>query len=384
MKTQTKMKKVASLAIMLATLAGTAFADQTPQDAQSQIGAQLGITHDSITQLLNKMDQQSQTNDGMVHADYKIKAQQEHAAVQAALSKFETYLRDSLFPEIRSDLASYNSIYVSGAYTDDQKKGLLANMQGQLNSLFSNASTRYSDAVYEVMASLGPSFKEMLAIEDTSGYGFFSGPDDAFYRNRVLPALLNGCYSRSCISLSASDQVILITLTDQSFGNDISFQTLDGNLFTLKAYVSQPIWRSKISDEIADYLKIVGATNLFPADVAQLPFDITDAQLSQLTQPSQLVATRKAALAQLLSQLSDATLDNNLVGAAVSSICEIGRGVENACKLGLGCPTSDEFQQMIDAESKNVSMKTKEAVAVNIKKDLKNRKTSAGDHPCAK
>jgi len=73
-----------------------------------------------------------------------------------------------------------------------------------------------------------------------------------------------------------------------------------------------------------------------------------------------------------------------LVGAAVSSICEIGRGVENACKLGLGCPTSDEFQQMIDAESKNVSMKTKEAVAVNIKKDLKNRKTSAGDHPCAK
>src|SRR5271170_4010229 len=103
-----------------------AHADQTPGDIQSQIGAQLGITHDSITQILNKMDQQSQTEDGMAHADYKKKAVQERVKISAALSKFESYLKDSLFPELRSDLVNYNVVYTSNQYSDAEKAALLS------------------------------------------------------------------------------------------------------------------------------------------------------------------------------------------------------------------------------------------------------------------
>jgi hypothetical protein len=381
---------------------GAALADQTPTDAQAQIGAQLGITHDSITQLLSKMDQQSQTNDGMAHADYKIKAVQEHAKVQAALNEFESYLRDNLFPEVRSDLVTYNAIYTSDAYSDAEKKTLLANMEKQLDALFSNASDRYTAAVYKVLSAMGPDFKSFLAQFSShatdSGYtqtildrtyGDFS---PKFYQDSVLPVLADECYSRSCISLSSADLIILFTVASDSFGKAIAFQTLDGKTFNLNPYTD--VSNNSVTDgnmfqtnTVGTFLPMVSnyyvqtlsRTDLYTSYIQGLPFDISADQIgaAQLAQQQAAAAAQKALLDGLLSQREQAIdgIIKNLGGSDVmeldelkfnvTKICSIGQGTQFACQQGLGCPTSDDFQKMLAAVNQN------NGLSKNYKKEIR-------------
>ena len=408
------LKNIILSGSMALALTSLALADQTPSDAQSQIGAQLGITHDSITQLLNKMEQQSQTDDGMAHADYKIKAQKEHAAVQAALGKFESYLRDGLFPEIRSDLASYNSIYTSNAYSDAQKLVLLTNMQSQMKSLFANASVRYTAAVYEVMASLGPSLEDMISYTNQGAFSYgdalsnyYSAQDGGinFYQNEIFPSLLDGCASRSCLSLSASDQIVLVTLTDQSFGSPIVFQTLDGQSFNLVAYVIGSPSNVIIKNEISTYIQLVGRTDIFPDYVAGMPFDVSADQLQAelaaiaATVSAEEAAQKKKVLDDLLAQragyLNGLIADisptarscsngSDLV-RGINNICAVGKNTPFACQQGLGCPTLSEFQTMLSIVSQSKSMKKdckddwKELMAV-LPDDAK----TGGTYSCSK
>jgi hypothetical protein len=297
---------ILSLSLLIAISCGSVFADQAPTDVQAQIGAQLGITHDSITQLLNKMDQQNQTNDGMAHADYKKKAVQERAKVQAALSSFESYLRDSLFPELRSDLVGYNSVYSSTQYSDAQKTMLLGNMEKQLDALFADASIRYSDAVFNVMAALGPSYKDyIIAVSEGAencaksswnttpcgkaynnyllNEGLLKNEGKDFYEHSVLPSLTDQCSSRSCVSMTATDEIVLVTLAESSFGPSIAFKTLDGKTFDINFYAfSKPVME-KISitmeTVLSNYITEISRTDALPSQIQALPFDINDAQL---------------------------------------------------------------------------------------------------------
>jgi len=378
-KKNTLLKNIVLSGSIALMTAGMAIADQTPGDAQTQIGAQLGVTHDAITQLLSKMEQQSQTDDGMAHADYKIKAQKEHAVVQTALEKFESYLRDSLFPEIRSDLASYNSIYTSNAYSDAQKQVLLGNMQSQMKSLFANASVRYTAAVYEVMASLGPSLESMISETNQGAFNYgdalsnyYTSNGVGFYHTNIFPSLLDGCATRSCLSLSASDQIVLVTLTDQSFGSPIVFQTLDGQSFSLNAYVIASASNVVIKNEISTYVQLVGRTDIFPDFVASMPFDVSADQVQaglaavKATIAAEEAARQKKAFNDLLSQRTN--LINNLISdiartdecynttyydGSIRNICRVGSDSPFACQQGLGCPTSSEFQTFLTTLTTN-------------------------------
>jgi len=292
---------ILSLSILIAISCCSVFADQTPSDAQSQIGAQLGITHDSITQLLDKMDQQSQTNDGMAHADYKKKVVQENAKIKTALSVFESYLRDSLFPELRSDLVNYNSIYSSNQYSEAQKTILLSNMSQQLNSLFSDASGRYNDAVFKVLSTLGPDPKEFITqagdcathshgcsgnhVGEVSDRISLKNYGKDFYESNILPSLEDQCFSRSCISLTAADEIVFLSLASDSIGAPITFQTLDGHEFIVQGASLYPdvlaSGKSQQDPMLTTLMFVMGGTAFLPTKVQQLPFDINEAELSK-------------------------------------------------------------------------------------------------------
>jgi hypothetical protein len=407
-----------SIAMMAA---GAAFADQTPTDAQAQIGAQLGITHDSITQLLSKMDQQSQTSDGMAHADYKIKAIQEHAKVQAALDQFESYLRDNLFPEVRSDLVTYNSIYTSNEYSDAQKQSLLANMEKQLNSLFSNASDRYTAAVYKVLAAMGPDFQSFAASlqerAEQSGYiktrldEDFNSFASTFYANSVLPTLQDGCYSRSCISLSSADQIILFTVASDSFGKPITFKTLDGKAFFLTPFtnisdrdVSQADYNSTsvgtfLSVVSSYYVETLSSTDQFPQYIQDMPFDIAADQIAAAQQAEQqaaaaaqraildgLLAKRTQAIADLTRHLSvEVNWTSEDVKGSITGICSIGQGSNFVCQQGLGCPSSEDFQKMFTGADQNTSWKKNaKDTWKSVRNDLTEDAKSGGGFSCSK
>jgi len=380
-----------------------ALADQNPNaDVQVQIGAQLGITHDSIAQLLNKMEQQSQTDDGMEHADYKKKSIQTRAKVQTALDAFEGYLRTELFPEVKSDLAGYNEIYQSQAYGVTEKADLLENKEKQLRTLFSDASMRYTAAVYKTMAALGPDANEFLQIFDRTlnqvgqysscqngtnqfcaefshalwnpnqyGINLFNYYDEGkdWYQKQVLPGLLKQCFSRSCISMSASDEIILFTVALDSFGKSIFFKTLDGKSFELRSFSNYDLNRqvvlptnssaSFLSSGSSEYVILLSRMDSYPDYVHALPFDISSTQLEsaqntfEQTQLNQLIKQRETKFTALRGTLTSASDWNEHSLDPVDAICSVGKGTEFACKQGLGCPTTNEYQDLLNIVQNN-------------------------------
>ena len=386
------LKTIAFCSFMILGFTGLTFAQQNPNlnaDIQVQIGAQLGITHDSITQLLNKLDQQNQTDDGMEHADYKVKSIQTRAKVQKALSAFEDYLRSDLFPELKSYLAEYNKIYLSHDYGDAEKSDLLKKKEVQLNALFWDASTRYSSAVYKTMAALGPDANLFFVIYLTYLKENYDSQDRYrsrqeiatqyetyevnWFRDLILPTLLDQCYSRSCISMSASDEIILFTVSSDSFIKPIIFKTLDEKAFSLVSFQNYPNDRSYstsdspfISRAGDEYTALIGRQDLFPNYVHTLPFNLKESELAgaqaalnaeiakeNQQQLNDLLAFRAKAMSTLMNEIDT----NYAYDQTIDEVCAIGKGTPFSCQNGLGCPTSDEYQKKLEAIKNDSELK---------------------------
>jgi hypothetical protein len=124
-----------------------------------------------------------------------------------------------------------------------------------------------------------------------------------------------------------------------------------------------------MSDLSTLYVQEITRTDLYPQNVQNMPFDITEAQLGPaiaaaaqaafqalITQRQQLLA----GIAQSFVAVNNddgSNYSQDQLSSDVKQVCEVGQGTENACQNGLGCPTQAEYQTLLAGVVSNSDLK---------------------------
>jgi hypothetical protein len=332
-KTSLKTLSITGLA-SVAALSGSfsVHADDQPQtavDSQAQIGATLNATGDSIQQLLDKMSAQK-PHDSFQHADYLAKSAKVQAKIEAAFSNFKQVLANDILPKLESYMADYDSIATSTNYSDSQKAALLSGLHTQLNSLVPTLQNQYqgellklytsagltvisanSDWVQNTVVSCNTDSKDASLVYPQENNSSLPFSNATAFKTSVFPALADGCLSQSCISLSAVDQMLLLSLIDGEFEHNLNFKLSDGTAISLNSNFKQNYncetpngWSSMVNTAI-DY---VGRADFYPAGVAQLPFDATPSDVQAAASKPRPDMTGPVNNANLEQQARDATI----------------------------------------------------------------------------
>jgi hypothetical protein len=321
-KPNNKMKSITLSILGLAAITASfhqtfhqAFADDQPQtavDSQAQVGATLNATADSIQQILDKMSAQK-PHDSFQHADYLAKSARNQGNVQSALNNFKNVLATDILPKLESYMADYNSIATSTSYSDAQKSSLLLGLKNQINGLVPGLQAQYQMELLKLYSAAGmnliASTKSLFltwtvaCLQDGNSqvqYRDDSNSPQTVFADDIFPALADDCLSQSCISLSAVDQMLLYSLIQDDFERTLTYKLADGTEIDLRSN-QVPDGTSGCTDQAhawsaltQEAIKLIGRAELYPASVAQLPFDATAGDLKNLSDPSKKIKVPSA------------------------------------------------------------------------------------------
>jgi hypothetical protein len=251
-----KLKVAGVVAISLGSFSGALAQDSgkpATQISNESIGAAINANHDFVDIVLRKM-KESTDNVTMNSSDYKIKSQDFQNRIKTALANFTSTLENDIAIELDGSIKSYNDIFSSNAYTEDQKRDLVPALQSRLGQLTQRLSSRYSNEIIKLYAVAGAlparctseyeqSYRscERFADNQTSQYpvqlSTVSGQSLAekltstttAFQSLVYPVISKGCYSRSCIDHSDAETILYLSLVRASFDRPLNFK-IQGDL----------------------------------------------------------------------------------------------------------------------------------------------------------
>jgi len=93
-------------------------------DAPKEVAAQIGVTHDAIAAILQKIGSGKGTQGFNAH-DYLSSLETFKTPIEKATETFENRLRDEILPQVSKLADFYNSIYNSEGFTQEQKSQLM-------------------------------------------------------------------------------------------------------------------------------------------------------------------------------------------------------------------------------------------------------------------
>ena len=273
--------------------------DRSAASTQAQIGATLEVTQASINQTLDKL-RNNLAKDSYVHADYLAKRNQQEAKFQKAMDGFEKVLKEEILPKLEFYMASYDNIYLS-SQRDTTKNATLEGQRGQLDREIPPLSAQYQLEIrklYEaggvelISAAVPTRFSRPECYDN--GWSLTNGGSNinALFGSYVFPALIDGCASQSCISLSATDQMLFYELVKEDFDHSLPFKLADGNPVQLWAnsgvnvygdnggYCQEKRENTSWAYTIQESIDLFGRADFYPDYVNQLPMDVKDSDLA--------------------------------------------------------------------------------------------------------
>jgi hypothetical protein len=314
-----------------------------------QIGAQLGTTANAIEQMLERLKNQANASvPGFHNADFRRKTLETQKKVREASLRFKEKLASDIFPEIGAHLRMYEQIYKE-TQNDPERENRLNPLRSQIESLMARLSERYQQELFKLYEAIGIRMLAKTAYGGTArascGYEDGRTPACNTFVSRVLAAIASGCASRSCLALSAAEQITFFAAIESSFDNNVNFVLADGKPVVLAGITNT---RNAWSEQVGFVKSMIGSASEFPQAVNELSFDVPESQVDELLAKTreQLTATFQAIRSENLRIMAKVYTEENRLHVA-ENICLIGQGFVAPETGGFGCMNPEELDMVV-------------------------------------
>ena len=138
-----------AISISTQLLIGTGAFAQAPSDVPQEINAQMGVTHDEIEHILEKLNS-STLPPGTDAGDYVRSSGAFRDKVAKAVETFENSLKNDILPKAAPFISRYDALYNTPTYGAVQKEILLKQQYELLQSLMKDLSAQYQASLKEL------------------------------------------------------------------------------------------------------------------------------------------------------------------------------------------------------------------------------------------